>query len=275
MATTTIDGLHVRDSGERDLDAVLCLHSLFLDGSMFDGLAAAAAGRFRVVVPDFRGQGASAPAETDEITMEQCTDDVETVLDALGLDAFHVVAQSMGGDVAVRLAARRPAGIRSLVLLGSSARAEPPEQLAEFEPVADAVAVQGFSGDLLETIMAIMFGATTREDPARATDVARWREQIAALPRELAPAVRGVIRRSSAVDLLPSIAAPALVVSGTEDIARPPAWADEVVSGLPHAELWRLEGIGHSPTLEAPDRVIPRVLDFVETAGATAPPARA
>jgi 3-oxoadipate enol-lactonase len=87
--------------------------------------------------------------------------------------------------------------------------------------------------------------------------------------------VRGVIRRASAVDLLPSIDAPALVVSGTEDIARPPAWADEVVAGLPHAELWRLEGVGHSPTLEVPDLVLPRVLAFAERAGATAPPAPA
>lgn len=274
MPTHTIDGLHVRDSGEDALDTLLCLHSLFLDGAMFDGLAAAAAGRFRVVVPDFRGQGASAPATTDAVTMDACADDVEAVLDALGLDAAHVVAQSMGGDVAVRVAARRPAAIRSLVLLGSSARAEPPEQAAQFEPIADAVAADGFQGEILETVMAIMFGATTRADPARAADVARWHAQIAALPRELAPAVRGVIRRPSAVDLLPSIPAPALVVSGTEDVARPPAWADQVVAGLPDAELWRLEGIGHSPTLEAPDVVLPRILSFV-AAAATAPRARA
>src|SRR4051794_32056786 len=101
MATTTIDGLHVRDSGERDVDTILCLHSLFLDGSMFDGLAAAAAARSRVVVPASRAQGASAPADGEEVTMERCTDDVEAVLDALGLDGFHIVAQSMGGDVAV------------------------------------------------------------------------------------------------------------------------------------------------------------------------------
>jgi 3-oxoadipate enol-lactonase len=273
---TTVAGLHVRDSGEDDLPVLLALHSLFLDGSMFDGLIAAAAGRFRTVVPDFRGQGASAAAggDAEEITMDACADDVEAILDALGITAFHVVAQSMGGDVAIRLAARRPGAVVSMALLGSSAQAEPPEQRAAFEPVADAVAVDGFQGEILETIMVIMYGATTRADPARADDVAAWCDEIAALPPGLVGAVRGVIRRPSVVDLLPSITAPVLIVSGTEDIARPPAWSDEVAAALPNAELWRLEGIGHSPTLEAPGLVLPRVLDHA-TAAATARPARA
>jgi 3-oxoadipate enol-lactonase len=270
---TTVVGLHVRDSGEDDRPVLLALHSLFLDGSMFDGLVAAAAGRFRTVVPDFRGQGASAAAggDAEAITMETCADDVEAILDALALGTVHVVAQSMGGDVAIRLAARRPEAIASMALLGSSAQAEPPDNLAAFEPIADTVAAEGFRGEILETVMAIMFGATTRADPARAADVARWRAEIAALPPGLAAAVRGVVRRASVVDLLPSIAAPVLVVSGAEDVARPPAWSDEVVAALPNAELWRLEGIGHSPTLEAPDLVIPRVIDHA----ATARPARA
>jgi 3-oxoadipate enol-lactonase len=273
MTAAGVGGLHVEDTGEAGLPVVLALHSLFLDGRMFDGLAAAAAGRFRVVVPDFRGQGRSAPADGDEVTIEQCADDAEAVLDALGLTSVGVVAQSMGGDVAVRLAARRPDAMASIALLGSSARAEPPENVEAFSPIAEAVAQQGFQGEILETTMAIMFGETIRADPSRAGVVGLWREHIAALPRALAPAIRGVIRRGDAVGLLPSIAAPTLVVSGTEDVARPPTWADEVVAGLPDAELWRLEGVGHSPVLELPDVVLPRILDHL--AAATAPPARA
>ena len=51
--------LFVADTGEADLPVVVCLHSLFLDHTMFDDLVAGAAGRFRLVRPDFRGQGAS------------------------------------------------------------------------------------------------------------------------------------------------------------------------------------------------------------------------
>jgi 3-oxoadipate enol-lactonase len=258
-------GIHIEDSDEDHLPPVLCLHSLFLDGRMFDGLTELAEGRFRMIRPDFRGQGRSAPATGDEVDMETLADDVEAIVDGLGLGPVHIVAQSVGGDVALRFAARRPAAVRAMVLLGSSARAEPPENVQQFSPIAEAVAAEGFQGEILETTMAIMFGQTAREDPERADLIAFWRARIAALPPALAPAIRGTIRRASVVDRLGTIDAPVLVVSGEEDIARPPAWADEVVAGLPHAELWRLPDVGHSPTLEVPDLVLPRVLDFLAT----------
>lgn len=254
--------LHVVDSGETDLPAVLCLHSLFLDHTMFDALAQALAGRFRVVRPDFRGQGAS-PAADDTVTMDECADDILEVVDRLGLTRVSLVAQSMGGDVGVRVAARRPELVERLVMLGSSVRAEPADQLEAFRPIADEVARSGFQGDLLEMIMQIMLGETCRNDPERADLVASARQGFAALPTSLVHAVRGVVERESAVDLLGSVTAKTLVVSGGEDIARPPEWSQEVVDGIADAELWSLPAVGHSVILEQPDLVIARIDDFL------------
>lgn len=61
-----------------------------------------------------------------------------------------------------------------------------------------------------------------------------------------------------------------LVVSGVEDLARPPAWSDEMFDAIPDAELWRIKGAGHTPLLEAPQRVVPRVLDFLRVDGPAA-----
>ncbi|HET6501757.1 MAG TPA: alpha/beta hydrolase [Amycolatopsis sp.] len=272
--TVKVNGteLFVRDTGERDLPVVLALHSLFLDGRMFDGFVDAAAGRFRVVRPDFRGQGRSAAAAvelhySDFIDMDTCTADITALADALGLSSVHLLVQSMGGDVGFRLAAARPALVRSMVVLGSSARAEPPEQLGRFRQWVDDVGNHGFVGEILDDTMAIMFGETTRNDRAKRDLVELWRSRIAAVPKTLRPAMSGVIERGSVVELLPQITAPVLIVSGTEDLPRPPEWSDEVAAGLPNAELWRLRGIGHSPILEAPDIVLPRVLDFLSGQG--------
>lgn len=254
--------LHVADTGETDLPVVLCLHSLFLDHTMFDDLTAALAGRFRVVRPDFRGQGAN-PDATDLVSMDDCADDVIALVDSLGVGRVHVVAQSMGGDVAVRVAARRPDLVDRLVLLGTSAREEPAEHLEAFRPIADAVARDGFAGELLETTMQIMFGETIRNDPDRAGLLAPWRDHIAALSPGLVHPIRGVVERPSAVDLLPRITAPTLVVSGGEDNARPPAWSQELVDHIPDAELWSLPTTGHSVILELPDLVVERVAAFL------------
>lgn len=65
------------------------------------------------------------------------------------------------------------------------------------------------------------------------------------------------------MDLLPAVTATTLVVSGGEDVARPPTWSQEVVDGVQHGELWSLPDVGHSVILERPELVIPRVVDFL------------
>ncbi len=254
--------LHVDDTGESDLRPIVCLHSLFFDNRMFDRFTAEAAGRFRVIRPEYRAQGRSAPADTDLVTMEQCAGDIAALLDALGVADAHVLATSMGGDVAVRLAAIRPDLVRSMALLGSSARAEPADTLQSYTALVDDLAAHGFNGERLAFMQKVMFGASTLADPAMKETVELWSERMTALPPSLKPAMMGVVKRRDASDLLPDVRVPALVVSGEECPVRPPDWARALADGLPDAELVMVPKVGHSPILENPDDVIPRVLRF-------------
>lgn len=256
--------LWVEDTGETNLPVVLCLHSLFLDGRMFQQLVEAAAGKYRVIRPDFRGQGKSAPATTEIIDMDTCASDIAALIEKLQLRSINLIAQSMGGDVGIRLVSRKQEAFRSMVLLGSSARNEPPEQLEGFRKWVIDACTGGFVDDTLQFTMEIMFGKTTRADSSKQAMLALWRGRITSLPVSLRPAMSGVIERGDARPLLPLIKIPVLIFSGEEDFPRPPAWADEVASGLPNAKLVRLSKIGHSPTLEAPEQVLPLILEFLQ-----------
>ncbi|MEW1779485.1 alpha/beta hydrolase [Streptomyces sp. NPDC086777] len=256
--------LFVRDTGEENLPVVLALHSLFLDGRMFEGFKDAAAGKYRVVRPDFRGQGRSSAAEGDFIHLDTVTADIIALAEALGLEQVHLLVQSMGGDVAFRLAVARPQLVKSMLVLGSSACSEPADQLVTFREWVDGVGRQGFVGDVLQETMEIMFGATTRSDPSKQDIIKLWESRIAEVPKTLRPAMAGVIERGTAVHLLPQIGVPVFVVSGEEDKPRPVPWQDEMIEHLPNATLWRLEGIGHSPILEVPDVVLPRLIEFLD-----------
>lgn len=254
--------LWVADTGEANLPVILCLHSCFLDGTMFDGLVRAAAGKFRVVRPDFRGQGKSRIHDVDIITMDDCADDMLALVEKMGLKSVNVMAQSMGGDVAFRLISRRQELFRSLVVAGSSACGEPPEQGARFAQWVVDAGERGFTGDILDMTMEVMLGKTTRADPDKQALVAYWRDRIGALPKTLRPAMKGVMHRETSVPLLPSIKIPVLIINGEEDMPRPPAWSDEMKRELPNSKLVRLRKIGHSPTLEAPEIVLPAIIDF-------------
>ncbi|QIB65098.1 alpha/beta fold hydrolase [Kineobactrum salinum] len=265
MPTIGVNGttLYYRDNGAVNLPPLLCLHSLFLDGTMFDELAQVAEGRYRVLRPDFRGQGRSAAVTAEVIDMDILARDIEAFIESLGLKQVNAVVQSMGGDVILRLAARRPELFHSLVLLGTSARGEPPEQLAFVEGFLDAASAAGFVGEHLEILLAIMFGETTRSDPAKSDVVEYWRSRMQALPLALWPAMRGVVYRSGVVDSLPLIPTPSLVISGAEDKVRPGEWADEMAHGLPNVKHIRLPRVGHSVILEAPERAIPEIMRFL------------
>ena len=289
MPTVSVNGttLYYRDNDKVTLPPLLCLHSLFLDGTMFDELAKAADDNYRVIRPDFRGQGRSAAATpksavvtsestaaisesaaatSDEIIdMDTLADDIEALMESLQLRNVDAVVQSMGGDVVLRLAARRPDLFRTLVLLGTSARGEPADQLAFVEGFLQAASETGFVGEHLDTLMAIMFSESFRNDPARADKVAYWRKQFAALPLALWPAMRGVVYRAGVVDSLPSISTPSLVISGAQDLVRPGEWADELAHGLPNVKHIRLPRVGHSVIVEAPERVIAEIMAFLQS----------
>ena len=160
--------IYVDDTGEVDLTPVVCLHSLFLDHRQFDGFTEAAAGQFRVIRPDFRGQGQSSGAIGDVITLESCAGDIQSLLDRLGVGNAHFIVSSMGGDVGFRVAANRPDLVRSMVITGSSARAEPYGQLQDFLQWVEDVGERGFVDDVLTSTMRIMLGETDAERPRQA-----------------------------------------------------------------------------------------------------------
>ena len=269
MATAT--GINVRDTvlwlddtAEPDLPVVLALHSLFLDNRMFDGFVEAAAGRYRVVRPEYRGQGRSAPATTDLIDMDQVADDFVELIEKLGLEDINLLMQSMGGDVGFRLLHKLQGRFRAAVAMGSSVRNEPPDQLEEFRKWVDDACTGGFQGETLKMTTEIMFGETTRNDPSKQPVVELWRDRMSRLPLSLRPAMSGVIERGNALPLLPEIDVPTLIFSGDEDHARPPAWAQEMHDALPHSKLVSMKGVGHSPILEVPETIIPQILDFFD-----------
>lgn len=256
--------LWVEDTGEANLPPVLCLHSLFVDGGMFRNLVEKAEGKYRVICPDFRAQGSSAPATDKIVTMDQCADDMLALIEIMQLPQVHIAAASMGGDVSVRMAAKRPDLVKSMVMMGSSVRAEPPIQKTEFTNLLDRTFRTGFVGDDLELLMAIMFGAATRERSDMQEALDYWRTKMRLLGPSVWAAMYGVVARENASSLLGKIRVPTLVINGKDDIARPPEWAREVVDGIKGSELLLMEKVGHSPILEAPDIVIPSIFEFFD-----------
>src|SRR5262245_2968615 len=227
--------LAVEDAGGGG-PTVLFSHGLLYTLRMWDAQIATLRARFRCVAYDHRGQGQSDAPDTS-LDMDTLTEDAAALITSLRLGPVHFIGMSMGGFVGMRLAARRPELVRSLVLVDTSAGPEPAVNVSRYrrlEWVARWLGTWPVAG----RVQAIMHGASARKDPARAADLRAWRERLlradaAAMTR----ALEGVLARESAVPLLARIRCPTLVVVGAEDTATVPARSEEIAAGVSGALL--------------------------------------
>jgi len=258
MPTVDLNGTPITyvEVGPSDATPVLLSHSLFFDHTMFDDLASILADRgYRVVSYDQRGQGANPPATRDEVSVDALSDDAVTLIGALGLGRVHVAGNSLGGFVALRLAARHPGLLISASAIGSSAEEE--HSLQAFAPLVDHLTEHG-AADIVGSLMHIMFGDTTLASPTTATK--RWEAYMASLGPSIGPCAYQVIHRDSIVAELANCAVPVLAIAGREDHAYPPPTSSDNIAAATGGRAVTVDAAGHSVSLEQPGRVAEHLL---------------
>ena len=253
--------LHYEDTGGLG-EPIVFSHGLLWSGRMFDKQAAALKDRYRCITYDHRGQGQSDVWRVDAVDMETVYADAVGLIEKLGVGPCHFVGLSMGGFVGMRLAARRPDLLRSLVLMETSADPEPRENVPRYKLLNFVARWVGLE-PLANRVMRIMFGRTFLEDPARAAERAEWRRRLKENRRDIWRAVNGVIRRRGVYEELTRVKTPTLVVVGEEDVATVPAKAERIHGAIEGSKLMRLPRGGHTSTVEEPGLVNPPLEGFL------------
>lgn len=263
MPVANVNGVDVfyRDEGPQGAPVLVLCHSLFFDHQMFEYQVAALSDRYRVVCYDFRDQGRSARTGLDPVDMDTLTEDAAAFIKQLGLDPCFFGGNSMGGFVALRLAARHPELLRGAVVMGSSGEAE--RKFEEFKPLVDGVREQG-TEPFIDALMYIMFGDDYLADDTRKEERASWREYMLRLGPDIARSADGVIRRNGVLEELRGCSTPLLVIAGEQDHAYPPELSRNIVAAASNAELSVVSGAGHSVALERHDAVNPVLRRFLD-----------
>ena len=270
MPKASINGteLHYEDTGGPG-EPIVFSHGLLWNTALFAPQLAALKGRYRCIAYDHRGQGQSADDARKVIDMDLLTQDAVALIQALDLGRVHFCGLSMGGFVGMRLAARHPELLRSLILCDTSAEPEPPENAPRYKRLNMAARWLG-PRVVVPKVMPILFGRTALSDPARAADRQGWLDELNRNRRSVWRAVNGVILREPVTSELAAIAAPALVIVGDEDVATVPAKAERIAAGIAHAKLVVIPKAGHSSTVEQPAAVNAAIEGFLAGVAATA-----
>lgn len=262
MKNLKINGatLFVEDTGGTG-DPILFIHGLMLPSTSWHAQVDRFRTSHRVVTYDLRGQGLSEKTPHG-LDLDTLAEDAAALIGALDLGRVHLVAFSMGTFIAMRLAARHPALVRSLTLIGPSADAEEASNLPRYKVLIGFVRLFGprlAAGPLMK----ILFGDTFLADPAATARRAHWRGVLRGLPRTLARAAAASAGRRAIRDLLPAIAVPTLIVSGAEDRPISPERAQRVHQGIAGSRFVPVSATGHAVMIERPEVFNTLLADFL------------
>jgi 2-succinyl-6-hydroxy-2,4-cyclohexadiene-1-carboxylate synthase len=249
--------------------AITLLHGFTQRGESWREAALQLGAAWTVIVPDLRGHGrTTVPSEGDH-SQPAAAADLRRLWDHLEVSCSHLVGYSMGGRLALHVAATSAHDIRSLVVVSGHAGLSEPERGRRRE--ADSV--------LAEHILAVGIEQFAREwgEQQLFSGVRRrgreYTERLVAMrranrPESLAASLRdmGAGAMASLWEELRSFDRPALILAGGEDL-RYRAFGEQLAETLPNARLELIEGAGHALPQERPKEVgiaIARFLREVE-----------
>jgi 3-oxoadipate enol-lactonase len=264
MATLEINGtsLFYEDTGPGSTGETIAFsHGLLWGTELFAPQLAALRSRYRCIAWDHRGQGQSAADHRDCIGMELVWQDAVQLLEALVQGPVHLCGLSMGGFVAMRMAARRPDLVRSLILLETSADPEPIENVPRYRLLNRVTRLLG-TGVTRNKVAPIMLGKTILTDRTRRADVDRF-ARLMGRRRDIWRAVNGVVDRGGIYHELERIRSPTLVLVGDEDVATPRAKAERIAGAIAGAKLVTVPRAGHSSPVEEPALVTAAIEQFL------------
>ncbi|MGY6742087.1 MAG: alpha/beta fold hydrolase [Cecembia sp.] len=227
---------------------LLWSHKMFLD--QIDFLKK----KYTIIAYDHRGQGQSEVTE-GPYDMDMLTQDAFELIDKVACRPVHFVGLSMGGFVGMRLAARYPDKIKSLILLETSAHPEPVENLPKYKFLNGIVKWFGVIPKVAKEVMKIMFAQSWLENPKNKEDYKKWIKELQSNKRTITRSVEAVIYRKGVEEEIRQIQCPTMVVVGDEDVATKPEKAKFIQMSIPNAVLHMVPGAGHSSTIEKPEEV--------------------
>jgi pimeloyl-ACP methyl ester carboxylesterase len=217
------------------------------------------------IAPDLIGFGRSGKGGHLEYTLTGLAEQLERLLDHLGIDRFQLVAHQWGAAVGLLVAQRRPEHVERIVLCNP---------LPLFEPFHWPLAARIWHHPLLGELA---MGATTKWMLKRSLRRGSSNPEHAWPPERLAAiwqqfdqgTQRAILRLHRATDEaalaragadLSELTQPALVLWGDQDPWLAPRIASSYASALPNAETEHLAGAGHWPWLDEP-----RAVEMIET----------
>jgi pimeloyl-ACP methyl ester carboxylesterase len=208
----------------------------------------------QVLAMDLPGHGASDAISDPSV--ESYADAACALLATLGIGPVFVAGHSLGGSVALSLAARNPELVKGLILISSCAKI--PQSSGSFKTLLGSLPVPFGRMLFSSTARSFLFalGATNSAVQLALKDLRNCRPET--VKKDMAAAEAMNLENAAQ-----NLRSPTLILCGTSDIVTPLRLSEKLADLIPNAQLHVVDRAGHMLPLEAPERVNREILGFV------------
>ena len=262
MPRARVGELELFHDGDGAGEPLLLLTGLGGDHHAFDLVRRDLARRHRLVLLDHRDAGQSDEARAP-YGLADVAADALGVMDALGIDRFHVLGASMGGAVAQHLALQAPTRVATLVLVSTWGRTDAflRSVLSSWRSMVERLPAEEFLAALAPWAFTYRFLEAPAPEVVALQAALRERgvlRSVAAYQRQIDACLA-----HDALGLVPLLRTPTLVLAGEDDILTPPRYGRALATAFTRAEVMLVPASGHACFLETPKAVAERALRFL------------
>lgn len=248
---------------------VILLHAFPLSADMWLPQLARVPQGWRFIAPDLRGFRGMGPAfedpQLDGATMDDYARDILDLMDHLDIPKAAIAGLSMGGYVAMALAARAPQRVSHLILADTKMTADTEEGRAARDKMRAMVEHDGPPA-VATAMLPKLLGATCHQEQPDLADAVRRLIEVNRT-EAIAGAIGALKTRPDRSAALAALRVPALVICGEEDALTPRADSDAMAKTIPGAKLVVIPRTGHLSNLERPSEFNAALQNFLVSAG--------
>ena len=258
MSELVVDGARIayRVDGRADGSPIILINSLGTDLRTWDAQVDPLGQDLRVVRFDCRGHGRSGPSP-GRVTLERLGRDVLALLDHLQVERAHLCGISLGGVVALWIAARHAERVDRAVFANTAAHIGSAES---WHARIAAVRAGGMAA-VREMVVARFLASSFRaRHPATARAIGDMLEDTD--PAAYIAACEA-LADTDLGSVVASIEAPSLIIAGALDEATPVRQAKDLHAAIAGSELVVLAGASHLSNVECPEEFTGHVRRFL------------
>jgi len=240
-------------------EPLMLFHGFGANKDNFTRIARFLVPHYRVILPDHVGFGESSHPEDADYSPPAQAERLHALAAALGLSRVHLGGSSMGGHIAMSYAAAYPGDVASLWLLDpGGVWSAPPSELASSMIAGGPNPLMARTPDDFVKVYEFAMSDPPWIPRAMLDTMAQERIRNFGLEEKIFEQIRA----DQVEERIRGLKTPSLIVWGREDRAIHVDTAGVLHGLLPNSEVVILEGIGHLPMLEAPQRSADDYLRF-------------